>query len=255
MVTFQKFYFKERAMQKLNNRHGFSPVGVIVGLIVLVLAVGAIWYLVSKPFKQQVNDTITNNTEWTPERIRKDPVLYLSWAIGEVNKTEGKLQASKLDLTAKEKGIKRSLERARAAKADGETRLAELRKAYKTTDANNSCRPRSARIPTARSSWEQDSRLQPRNREHAREFDAYTENFNRLEAKLAEIGTRLSEVTQLRTKFSTDKSMAESDKTVEGIESIGGQVASIKDMSDALTSVSGDGGSGRARKGQAGRRG
>ena len=119
-------------MQKLNNRRGSSVVGLIVGLVVLLLVAGGIWYLVSKPFQTHVNQSLTQATQWTAENIKKDPVGYLTWALAEVGKTQDKLQASELSLRTKKNTTARALEKQTADKSQYEKLLGEFKAAYTT---------------------------------------------------------------------------------------------------------------------------
>ena len=58
----------------------------IIGILVLVGAIGAGLYLWSDPFRAKVDDAVRQGSTWTPENIVADPEGYLSWASGELDR-------------------------------------------------------------------------------------------------------------------------------------------------------------------------
>ena len=129
---------------------GRRLVGIIVGLVVLVLVAGGIWFFVSKPFQTNVKQGWNQATQWTPENIKKDPVGYLTWALDEVGKTEEKLQASELSLKTKKNATSRALEKHTADKSQYENLLTEFKDATTRPRRRRSGRPRFAASSSTR---------------------------------------------------------------------------------------------------------
>ena len=67
---------------------------MIISSIVLVAGVG--FYLISAPFKTNVDMKMEQATKWTPENIQKDPVGYLAWGIANAEKTIDALKAREI---------------------------------------------------------------------------------------------------------------------------------------------------------------
>jgi len=231
-------------MQKLNNRRGSSLVGVIVGLIVLALVGGGIWYFVSKPFMTHVNQTFNQATQWTPENIKKDPVGYLTWALDEVGKTEGKLQASELSLKMKKNGTARALEKHTADKSQYEKLLTEFKDAYTTASEKKKWPIR------VRNTGFDEMGLKRKIVECSDKIklteslvDTYTKTDKVIGDKLGEIEGKLTEVDKLKNKLSTNMEIAKVNQSVDDIGTIGDQLNAIVDTSSALAKTAEEGAS------------
>ncbi len=225
-------------MLNLNNRRGSSVVGIIVGLIVLALVLGGIWFFVSKPFQTHVSQAYTQATQWTPENIKKDPVGYLTWALAEVGKTQDKLQASELSLKTKKNATARALGKHTAENSEYAKLLSELKDAYVKADADKKwpARVRGAELD------EKD--LKRKIVDCSRKIDntgslvdTYSKTDKLLGDKLDEIENKLADVEKLRDKLSTNKELAEANKSVDDIGAIGDQLNAIVDTSTALAAT------------------
>jgi hypothetical protein len=222
-------------MQRLNNRRGSSVVGVIAAVVALILVAGGIWFLVSKPFHQQVKGALTQATQWTPENIKADPVGYLTYALEEVGRTEKKLQASELGLRTKKNAASRQLEKYTADKSDYEKLLADLKDAYSKASADN-------KWPTRFRNVEIDEKGMKRKivecagkiKNTGDLLETYSKSDKMLGDKLDEIESKMSDVEKLKSKLSTNIEMAKATESVEDIGSIGDQLNSIVDTSSAL---------------------
>lgn len=225
-------------MQKLNNRRGSSVIGLIVGLIVLALVVGGVWYFVSKPSRAKWDETVRQATQWTPENIKKDPVGYLNYALEEVGKTEDKLQASELSLRTKKNATARALEKNTSDKSDYDTLLTELKAAYNNAAADKKwpAQVRGAQLD------EKDLKI--RIVECGRKFDlasslvdTYSKTDKVIGDKLDEIEGKLRDVEKLKDKLSTNMEIAKVNQSVDDIGSIGDQLNAIIDTSSALAAT------------------
>lgn len=222
-------------MHKFNERRGMLHLAPIVGLIVLLLIAGGIWYLLSKPFQTHVNQAYLGATQWTAENIKKDPVGYLAWALAEVGKTEDKLQASQLSLKTKQNGTSRALEKHTADQSQYEKLLGEFKDAY-TAAAT------AKRWPAKVRNTEFDEMAMKRKivecsdkiKNTASLVDTYSKTDKVISDKLAEIEGKLAEVDKLKNKLSTDMEIAKVNQSVEGIDSINDQLNAIVDTSTAL---------------------
>src|SRR5262245_52495109 len=122
-------------MNSGSNRRGSLSLTTIIGLAVVVfLGLGA-WFVVSKPFQTRVKESYRDATEWKADKIQKDPIWYLTWALEEVGKTEQRLQASVLAMKTKENGADRAVEKHLADKTEFEKLLVELKETYREASA------------------------------------------------------------------------------------------------------------------------
>jgi len=228
-------------MQTLNNRRG-AVAGIVVGLIVLLLIGGGIWFFVSKPFHQQVKDKFTQATQWTPENIKADPVGYLSSALEEVGQTEKKLQASELSLSTKKNTATRALEKQTADKSDYEKLLNDFKDAYTTASAQKKwpVRVRNSEFDEMglkRKIVECNDKI----KNTSELVDTYSKTEKVIGDKLAEIENKLADVTKLKNKLSTNIEIAKVNQSVEDIGAIGDQLNAIVDTSSALAKTADQG--------------
>jgi chromosome segregation ATPase len=227
-------------MQRLNNRRG-SVMGIVVGLIVLLLIGGTIWFLVSKPFHSQVKGAFNQATQWTPENIKSDPVGYLTYALGEVGKTEKKLQASELGLRTRLNETTRPLDTNKAKKADFDKLLSELKAAYIAASSEKKW-PAHVRgqqfdeIELKRKIVEYDGKL----KDATDKVDVYSKTSKTITEKLGEVQDKLSEVEKLKNKLSTNMEIAKVNQSVDDIGSIDDQLNAIVDTSSALAKTAED---------------
>ena len=225
-------------MQNLNNRRGSSAVGIIVGLIVLALVAGGIWFFVSKPFQTHVKEGWKGATQWTPENIKKDPVGYLGWALDEVGKTQERLQAIELSLRTKKNATARALEKNTADKSDYEKLLTELIGAYKTA-AEQKKWPAKIRntefdeMGLKRKIVECNSKI--KNTDTL--VEAYSKTDKLIGDKLGEIENKLADVEKLKNDLSTKIDLAKANESAEDIGSVGNQLNNIVDTTSALAAT------------------
>lgn len=229
-------------MHKFNNRRGASSVGIIVGLIVLLLVGGGIWYFLSKPFQTHLNQAYSQATQWTPENIKKDPVGYLTWALVEVGKTEEKLQASELSLKTKKNATARALEKHTADASQYEKLLTEFKDAYTAAAAAKKWPARVRNLEfdemgLKRKIVECNDKI----KNTTSLVDTYSKTDKVIADKLGEIEGKLAEVDKLKNKLSTNMEIAKVNQSVEGMDGIGDQLNSIVDTSSALAKTAEEG--------------
>ncbi|MGO9113272.1 MAG: hypothetical protein ACLP9L_28910 [Thermoguttaceae bacterium] len=229
-------------MQKLNNRRGGSAIGIIVGLVVLALVAGGIWFFVSKPFQTNVKQAYNQATQWTPENIKKDPVGYLTWALDEVGKTQDKLQASELSLKTKKNATARALQKQTADQSDYEKLLSEFKEAYTIASEQK-------KWPTRVRNTDLDEMALKRKivecndkiKNTAELVDTYAKTNKLIGDKLGEIEAKLAEVEKLKNKLSTNMEIAKVNQSVDDIGAIGDQLNAIVDTSSALAKTAEEG--------------
>jgi hypothetical protein len=229
-------------MQSRFSRRGSSTVAILIVLVVLVVVGLAAFFLISKPFQTQVKQQFEQATEWTSENIQKDPVGYLTWALGEVEKTEEKLNASRLSLKTKMNAASRSLEKHLADKTEYGKLLDELKEGFRTA-ADGSNWPVTVRnisfeeTALKRKIVECNDKL----KNESSLVETYTKSKGIIERKLGELDSQLAEVAKLKNKLSTDLEIAKVNESVEGLDSIGDTLNAIVDTSDALVSTAEEG--------------
>jgi hypothetical protein len=211
-------------------------------VLVIVLVLGAILFFVSKPFQTRVKQATRQATEWTPENIQKDPVGYLSWALAECGKTEEKLQASRLALKTNRNNAERSLSTHQADQTAYTKLLDEAKSLYRQAGA-------SASWPAELRGVKMEEAVLKAKIVEAHDklsglgelIATYQQSRQIIDRKLVEVEAKLTEVTKLESKLSTDLEIAKVRKTVEGIGTISDQLNAIVDTSEALVSATKDG--------------
>jgi hypothetical protein len=120
------------------NNRGFSPIALIIGLVVLVgLVLGGV-YLFSDVWRTKMGTAYEGFAKWTPENIAKDPLNYLKFCEEQTNQAAEKLKASKIAIEMKKGTVKDGLEKAKTTIATGKKALGELRIAYLDANATKS---------------------------------------------------------------------------------------------------------------------
>ena len=120
------------------NKRGFSIIGAIVGVVVLVAVVLAGLYFFSDVFRTRMTSAYEGFAKWTPENIAKDPVNYLNFCEAQANTAVEKLKASRIAIAQKKAKIGSMREDAQNKLTVGNKALGELKTAYKQADADNS---------------------------------------------------------------------------------------------------------------------
>ena len=217
------------------SRRG-AVAGIVVGVIVLVLIVGGIWYFVSDPFHQKVKDAFKENTTWTADQIRKDPAGYLSHAIDQADATKGKLETAQFALTKQKIEISNKLEKKSTEKSQCETLLQELKDTYNKAKAKNDW-PATVR----HLNFENENELKRKIVEcdhyldnAGKLVDTYTKARGTVADRLDEIEGQLTKVESLKTKLATDLETAKVQKTFEGIDNVNSNIDDIINTSEAM---------------------
>lgn len=118
-------------------KRGAGSVGIIVGIVVVVLAIGVVAYFASDVFRTKVDSSVEQATKWTPENIAKDPINYLNYCETETEKALEKLKASEISIAQKKASLANMRDTAKGKVNAGEKALNELRDAYKTAEAGD----------------------------------------------------------------------------------------------------------------------
>lgn len=216
------------------SRRGAVP-GIVVGVIVLLLVAGGIWYFVSDPFHQKVNDAIKGQTKWTPENIKKDPAGYLGWAIEQTDGTKQKLEAAQLALTKQKIEISNKLDVKSTEQSQCETLLDELKKKYETAKDKNDW-PAEVR----HFKFEDENALKRKivevnnYLENAQKLtETYSQAKGKVTDRLDEIDGQLTKVESLRTELATNLETAKVKQTFEGIDNVSTNFTDILNTSEA----------------------
>lgn len=102
----------------------------IVIVVLVILAAGVALYFISDPFQTRAKQAYKDLSEWTPENIAKDPVMYLNFCEEQTKETLQKLKASEISIAQKLAKLQDM-----KAKSDGKIQagtkaLGELKAAY-----------------------------------------------------------------------------------------------------------------------------
>ena len=174
--------------------------GWVIGAVVVAAGV---YYFASDPFRTKVDETVRQKTQWTPENIQKDPVGYLTWATGEMKKSEAGLEARDLELTAKSNAANRELESVTDKLNEYQALLDKLRAAYRAgTEAN---------------SWPQT-------------VNGFALDELSLKRKVVETGKTIEQLTPYRQGLETHVS-----KIGKMVETIGANLSDVRDKQRQLS--------------------
>ena len=123
-------------MSKATQR-GASSVAIIVGLVVVLVVVGAGAYFLSAPFRTKTQQAYKQFSEWTPENIAKDPVNYLNFAEAQTQAAMEQLKASEISVAMRKSKLEAMKEEAAQKVATGSKVLGELKQLYKEAEATD----------------------------------------------------------------------------------------------------------------------
>lgn len=224
-------------MHHYPNKHQQGST-LIIGIIVLVVLGLGVFYIVSDPFSTKVNTALTGATEWTPENIQKDPVNYLTWALGKTKSSVSQLKTSELSLTMKRNKTTQKSDALSAQIKDGGEKLSKAKKLYKSTETwplqingNDITQEQlKNKILEAHNSLENKKKL----------AKSHTKTNSIIKRKLTEVKNRILEAEQMKDKIATDLEIAKTNKAVAGITDIGSELNAIIATSDALSGASTD---------------
>jgi hypothetical protein len=217
------------------NRHG-AVAGVVVAVIVLVLVLGGIWYFVSDPFHQKVNDTIKGQTKWTADNIKKDPAGYLSWAIDQTKGTKDKLATAQLALQKQLNEINDKLKENKTEASEYEGLINDMMDEFDKANAKNSW-PVTVHGHTFDTAKDLKDKAVDANGKLDRAktlVDTYSKAQAKIQDRLSEIDGQMTKVENLKTKLETDLETAKVQQTFDNIEGVSSNFDEIVHMSDAM---------------------
>jgi hypothetical protein len=120
----------------MNARRKGSTTAAVLGVLGVLVVGGAIWYFASDPFHTRVNEAWKQGTQWTPEQIAKDPVMYLNYVEGEANTALEKLKASKIAIAQNRANLEKMRDDAKHAIDVGKSAVTELVAAYQAAPSD-----------------------------------------------------------------------------------------------------------------------
>jgi hypothetical protein len=228
--------------KKFSQRHrpGLIGFGILVGIVVLVLVIGAVAYFASDPLRQRVDDAYRGATEWTPENIAADPSGYLSWAYGEMDRIEEDLQARQIALRRMVRETERDVDVEAAQVVRRETSLTTLKDIYRSAEAE-------AAWPVTVDSGQQMDEAEARAlilqadkalQQSLEKIDRYEVAQTRINQELRNVEESLSLLQSQRGDLSHQIEMARLDETLRGYESLVDTVTSLTDTTAALAESS-----------------
>lgn len=191
--------------------------------------------------QRQATEAASRVAEWTAERMQKDPVGYLQWALDECVGTSERLTAGKISLRAQRSQMERSIT-ASGADVTGYTRqLDEAKTLYKSHKADDKwpVEFRGAML------GEQELRtkiIDTHNRLAAlRELiDAHRKNEAIVDQKVGELEMELVGVEKLRNRISTELEVAKVKQTVDGLAQLSDQVTAMVSTTGSMAASPAD---------------
>ncbi len=158
-------------------------------------------------------------TKWTPENIKKDPIGYLVWAIEHADATKTRLEAAERALGEQKGALADKLRKASADKSNYETLFAELKQAYEKAVEKNHW-PVSVGNQKFDSSSELKRKIVECDRDlknAAKLVETYSTAKGKVTDRLDEIDVQRAKNETLRIQLETDFKAAKVKQALEGI--------------------------------------
>lgn len=212
----------------------------------VVFAVGAValFYVISGPFQAQVDQTIQQKTEWTPQNIQKNPGQYLFHSKNEAKDARDSLSASLIDL-AQQRARLQSQFLSNQTELDNVGRLLpSLVSAYHESEDANLWPARIGETLLT------ERELKGRIMEADDRYQRAKENSQRLSQQLAQLSSReeqvrekIREVDLVITRIDAAAEELETRAALESIERIERDLGAIVSVAQVLEEISRDAGS------------
>ncbi len=217
------------------NKGQTALVIIIVLILVVVLA-----YFLSAPAKTKIDMAYKEATTWTADNIQKDPVGYLTWALGEINVTANKIEAREIALKTKQKELEAGLVE-KNTKLEQEKKALEIGKsAYLEASKNNSFPTTINGVVFKEIELKTKIVKANQNIQNIGKFIAtYQTSLNTIKSKLSEITNKKFEIDNLKVKLSSDLELAKLQKTVSDLPELSTNFNTIKYTAEALSDING----------------
>ena len=243
-----------------NSRQNKGQAALVI-IIVLIIVVVLVYFL-SAPAKTKIDMAYKEATTWTADNIQKDPVGYLTWALGEIKVTSNKIEAREIALKTKQKELEAGLVE-KNTKLEQEKKALEMGKsAYLEASKNNSFPTTingvvfkeielKTKIGICESKQENKEQNIPNkqniqntkkveNIQNIGKFIAtYQTSLNTIKSKLSEITNKKFEIDNLKVKLSSDLELAKLQKTVSDLPELSTNFNTIKYTAEALSDING----------------
>lgn len=115
---------------------GFAIAKVVIVVVVLAVAAGAILYLTSDVFSTRMEARFEQFAHWTPENIAKDPENYLNFCEKQANKALQDLKANEISIAQSRAKLETMQADAGKKVTVGEKALTELKDMYQKADGD-----------------------------------------------------------------------------------------------------------------------
>ncbi|EED33600.1 hypothetical protein NOR53_871 [gamma proteobacterium NOR5-3] len=216
---------------------------VLVGLVVAAFVA---FYLISDPFKTQVDAAIEDNTTWTDQKIIDDPANYLVWSEKELQSIESKLKAQKLTLRTKLNSLEKNQKSDQLLVSQTESKLGDWKDSYRSmvsaaNDADGGKISEPYTLDQLKSLILQaDARIRLTNTR----LEAYVPSILEIEGRIAEIdehlhqvGTSIEEVGSIKARIDINASVTDYQGLLASVESLVTTVESLDDITtpDAIS--------------------
>ena len=207
----------------------------VVALVVLVLVAGAIFYFVSDPFKTKVDIQVEQATKWTPENINKDPVGYLTWAIGKSQQAADSLSARQIALAQQKSNNERLLKNDTKDLSAAGKLFDQFRTAYKNAATTGSW-------PTevVGTQYEEEA-LKSRVIEFRTKIDSLRKNSEqrtalqkRIESNMQEVARRLDDAKSTKTDLSQKLELVKANQAIDDLDTLRADVDGLTGVADFL---------------------
>ncbi|MCG8510801.1 MAG: hypothetical protein MI741_16380 [Rhodospirillales bacterium] len=119
-------------------RNRGSATAIVIGVVVVVVVAGLGLYFFSPFWQQKVDSGVRDFTQWTPERIAAEPVLYLDFCEKQSNQALEKIEASKISIAQRKAKLEQMKEESDTYVKKGEQILKQLKELNAEAKANDS---------------------------------------------------------------------------------------------------------------------
>jgi len=183
---------------------------LLAALLILATLAGGVLYYTSDVFRPKVDRFVDEWTKWTPENIAKDPKNYLTFALSELDKIEGKLKAHRISLRSRLGDAEGQLTVARVTVKANAAVLERYKDAYKVADRTY---PVSfGGEPLSEVAFQERAVEVDRSLEQAREkvtlqerlLDHYKSELDRTEAEMKKLTAKRQEVQMIQERLEVD---------------------------------------------------
>lgn len=217
------------------NKTGSTASVIILILAIMAVAFGAL-YLFSPWVRTKVNQLWVRDLTWSPERIQKDPVGYLTHALAEVQKARDQMEANYISLSKNQREYARLKEQLLLEQQAAKKLLENGKTAYRDATQANAWPATFERRKVSEADLKsfilKTARLEASKGKMA---EKYGELLLTLESCIKRTKSKLDETETARDEVNTNLEYAKANSSINNIGQLLKTVNTAVDISDILT--------------------